>query len=892
MTITLDGATYARFTVTLSAAAEEELLVTYQTEDDTAVAGTDYEETSGTLTFAIGDTEKQILVLVYAAAESGLVFRLRLTPPIGAILESDDFQAIIVVTDDEGTVVTRVIVPEGPPGAAGRRGMTWRGTWQAGAFGTGCVVTHEDKLWIVPDDVVSTTDEPDTATDWDVLIDFTPGTAAASSASASAAAALASEEAADDDAQATAADRAYVAAAKTSVDAKAAQVEDNLLLATGIGDLFIYSDDELEDANDAGPIGTNFLIGGPDGDGLNVMRRISAAGADATLVASMASPATQVEHDGRLTDLETRQAARLRYLTVSLRQPIAIYPDLSYDIHKRQDASGRLVTVSAEMDALAPGEDLAIGMPGLTSGGGYADIVMATEDGAPLVGRRDDGTVFIGQEPAAGDIIAEEQDGKVYLRRSGSTTRREIGTLYNNAADYAVRRNIRKDPAGFVEWEATDGIGGGVYLRRMSLLSGFKRLVAGCTGIIHPAWIAQSNTVGAESATIVSTENPLPGRVLSFSADRTFPGHVRLLGHSHHPSNYGEILEPAALHTLVPSRELVTSGAGETCVTRCGYEIATRRPNDYVVGSTHGIGSSSWESVSWGRQPTLNLLLEQDRLWEICVLYGLAYRPFCVYAPHESSVNKPYAEEQSIRQAYQEQMSERMAILTAGEVDNVPMVTPLMVNVTYNDATHTEIGWAFADLAYDDPEHFIAGPVTYIAKTVQPLGGHYTGDDEGAARIGSHTGRNIALWLEGEDVRPFKVTSLTWLSSTSLELIVHWPPQGNVFSLDSDLVTSGPTQYGVLARDAGGTNCPATVTLAVNDQGRKVIRLAFTGYLPAAGQAVHVGVAYWGTAGASGGPDIAGAIASTINDKSLDQCLGSYRMERHIAPGLISTVRP
>lgn len=58
------GTTYFTFTVTLSAAYDQPVTVSYQTANGTAAAGTDYVATSGTLTFAPGETAKTITVAV------------------------------------------------------------------------------------------------------------------------------------------------------------------------------------------------------------------------------------------------------------------------------------------------------------------------------------------------------------------------------------------------------------------------------------------------------------------------------------------------------------------------------------------------------------------------------------------------------------------------------------------------------------------------------------------------------------------------------------------------------------------------------------------------------------------------------------------------------------
>jgi hypothetical protein len=58
------GTTVMTFTVTLSAAYDQAVTVNFATHDYTATAGQDYEATTGTLTFAAGETSKTISVLI------------------------------------------------------------------------------------------------------------------------------------------------------------------------------------------------------------------------------------------------------------------------------------------------------------------------------------------------------------------------------------------------------------------------------------------------------------------------------------------------------------------------------------------------------------------------------------------------------------------------------------------------------------------------------------------------------------------------------------------------------------------------------------------------------------------------------------------------------------
>ena len=76
------------FTVKLKPVATGTVTVAYQTEDGTATAGSDYTATSGTLTFAAGDTRKTVSVPITddEVEDSGETFTLKLSNASGATL--------------------------------------------------------------------------------------------------------------------------------------------------------------------------------------------------------------------------------------------------------------------------------------------------------------------------------------------------------------------------------------------------------------------------------------------------------------------------------------------------------------------------------------------------------------------------------------------------------------------------------------------------------------------------------------------------------------------------------------------------------------------------------------------------------------------------------------
>jgi hypothetical protein len=95
------GVVAATFTVTVSPASTQTVTVAYATEGRTATAGSDYEDASGVLTFAPGETSKTITVLVYGdrLGEPDETFVLNLSGATQATIT--DGQAVGTIVDDE-----------------------------------------------------------------------------------------------------------------------------------------------------------------------------------------------------------------------------------------------------------------------------------------------------------------------------------------------------------------------------------------------------------------------------------------------------------------------------------------------------------------------------------------------------------------------------------------------------------------------------------------------------------------------------------------------------------------------------------------------------------------------------------------------------------------------
>ncbi len=95
------GTKTAAFAVVLSAASASTVTVNYATWDDTAVAGSDYVSTSGTLTFAPGTTVQPVNVTIIGdtAVEPDETFSVTLSKPSGATMA--DRQGIGTIVNDD-----------------------------------------------------------------------------------------------------------------------------------------------------------------------------------------------------------------------------------------------------------------------------------------------------------------------------------------------------------------------------------------------------------------------------------------------------------------------------------------------------------------------------------------------------------------------------------------------------------------------------------------------------------------------------------------------------------------------------------------------------------------------------------------------------------------------
>src|SRR5262249_36780314 len=114
-----NGTTALTFTLSLSQSLSSAVTVSYATADGTAVAGSDYQGASGTVTFNAGVTTQTVTVLVNADTlyEPNETLTLNLSNPSGAALGRSQATGTVVNDDPVPTLsINDVSVAEGDSG--------------------------------------------------------------------------------------------------------------------------------------------------------------------------------------------------------------------------------------------------------------------------------------------------------------------------------------------------------------------------------------------------------------------------------------------------------------------------------------------------------------------------------------------------------------------------------------------------------------------------------------------------------------------------------------------------------------------------------------------------------------------------------------------------------
>lgn len=124
----------ATFDLTLSAPQTAPVTVDYATADGTAKAGVNYTATSGTVTFAPGQTSASIstAVLDPTGASGQMQFLLDLSDPLGATLGANS----VVATIDYGSGSTTTPPPPPPPSGGVTASLQVSSDWGSGMTGT------------------------------------------------------------------------------------------------------------------------------------------------------------------------------------------------------------------------------------------------------------------------------------------------------------------------------------------------------------------------------------------------------------------------------------------------------------------------------------------------------------------------------------------------------------------------------------------------------------------------------------------------------------------------------------------------------------------------------------------------------------------------------------
>ena len=171
----LVGETEAVFTVTLSRARAQTVSAAWATADDTAEAGVDYLAASGSVSFAPGQTEAEVRVVVLGDAEIELteLFTLTLSNPVGATLLDPEATGFIV-DDDDCQGPSLLVNGGGEEGLDGEPPAGWQvalGGWTR--FVHGAVLPRQGLRYLAPGALADPASEAELYQDIDVA-DFAP----------------------------------------------------------------------------------------------------------------------------------------------------------------------------------------------------------------------------------------------------------------------------------------------------------------------------------------------------------------------------------------------------------------------------------------------------------------------------------------------------------------------------------------------------------------------------------------------------------------------------------------------------------------------------------------------------------------------------------------------
>ncbi|HEY1686388.1 MAG TPA: Calx-beta domain-containing protein [Tepidisphaeraceae bacterium] len=129
------GSTIADFNVTLSAPASQNVTVNYATADDSAIAGTNYTATTGTLTIPAGATSGQIPVTILGGVSGSADFVLNLSGSTNATLTTPSVTATITNPNSALPSLSIADVSINQP-TSGTANATFTVTLSAAASGT------------------------------------------------------------------------------------------------------------------------------------------------------------------------------------------------------------------------------------------------------------------------------------------------------------------------------------------------------------------------------------------------------------------------------------------------------------------------------------------------------------------------------------------------------------------------------------------------------------------------------------------------------------------------------------------------------------------------------------------------------------------------------------
>jgi len=505
---------------------------------------------------------------------------------------------------------------------------------------------------------------------------------------------------------------------------------------------------------------------------------------------------------------------------------------------------------------------------GIRSGDGGADA------GLLLLGVTDRGVGYIGAQPED-NWQAYIKSGQVWLwcERLG-----ERQLTHDAATTFvaAERNGIALDVLGFAN------VGGAAVSRRL-YFDGTVSYDATITEIAALFGGGQSNHLGTSPGIVISTPAN-PGRVGMFNMG------IKIHGDANGSQDVAKLVPDGHRINIVDAHEALWANVGEGPMSSIGQQMCRAggiASNAGVFVVDDSIGGEAINFVNKGNAAYQNRIDNAWRMYFLALTHGITV-PFAGvdYDGHEGNINALAGEYRALLEDFSTDLLEDMA----------PIFGLARIPIVYQQTSNQNVGGGTSrPIVQDQLQAMLANPGAIYCvgpKYIYPTeadGVHITWQSQNHA--GALRGRvwkalyNGYVW-DGIVANPFACYVKTAVRAGSVITATCNVPVKPLVR-DTSWV-SDPGNYGITFEQTGGTAVTVTA-VDVLDEGVNTDKIRVTLSGTPSGTAQKLGIAYYGTSGAHGGPTT-GARAcfrDSSPDIAINTSLNGGKLHNYVCHQLI-----